>query len=613
MVGNLSITFGQPWWLILIPLILPLLVWMGFRSLAGLGSVRRALAILLRAGVITLIVLALAETQSVRRSDRLSTLFAVDVSNSVPREQQMAAIEYVRGASKKRRKDDMAGLIVFGKAPRVEVPPAPSELNLPMGIESAVDVENTDLGAALKLALAAFPEDTARRVVMISDGNENRGNLLEQAMAAKSLGVQVDVVPIEYRYDREVLVEKVSIPPDVKKGETVNINVVIRASEPTRGTLQVFQKADNYRAPALGNEQPQPIELQRGINVFTLKQLITEPNFYTFSAEFIPAKDSGDKRAINNVAEGFTHARGKAQVLLIERTHGEHPELIKALRQKEIEVKPLVAPRIDGSGGIGGDLLPTDLAQLQPYDAVILANVPKEAFTESQHQLLASNCHDMGAGLIMLGGRDSFGAGGWMNTPVEKALPVDMQIKALKVQGIGAMALIMHASEIAEGNYWQKVVAKSALNALSSYDYAGLLHWEGQEAWLFTLRTISGGRPTMLRAIDRMTPGDMPDFDPSLQMAMKGLNGVQDAMSKHIVVISDGDPTPPSPQVIRQLVASKVTVTAVLTAAHGNDLGAMNVMRNLATKTKGRFYNVINPKALPRIYQKEARTVSRPL
>ena len=97
---------------------------------------------------------------------------------------------------------------------------------------------------------------------------------------------------------------------------------------------------------------------------------------------------------------------------------------------------------------------------------MILANVPKEAFTESQHQLLASNCHDMGAGLVMLGGRDSFGAGGWMNTPVEKALPVDMQIKAIKVQGIGAMVLIMHASEIAEGNYWQKVVAKAAINAL---------------------------------------------------------------------------------------------------------------------------------------------------
>ena len=158
-------------------------------------------------------------------------------------------------ASKKRRRDDMAGVVVFGKEPRVEVPPAPSELNL-LGIESTIDPENTDLGAAVKLALASFPEDTARRIVVLSDGNENRGNLLEQALAAKSLGVQVDVLPIEYFYDREVLVEKVSIPPDVKKGETVNINVVIRASEPTRGTLQIFQKADNYRAPAAGNEQP---------------------------------------------------------------------------------------------------------------------------------------------------------------------------------------------------------------------------------------------------------------------------------------------------------------------------------------------------------------------
>ncbi len=293
-------------------------------------------------------------------------------------------------------------------------------------------------------------------------------------------------MPIDYFYDREVLVEKVSIPPDVKKGETVNINVVIRASEPTRGTLQIFQKADNYRAPAAGNEQPVPVELDRGINVRQLKQLITEPNFYTFSAEFVPDKDSGDKRAINNVAEGFTHARGKAQALLIEGTRGEHAELVKALREKEIEVRVLAAPRIDGSGGVGGDPLPTDLAQLQPYDTVILANVPKESFTESQHQLLAANCHDMGSGLVMLGGADSFGAGGWMNTPVEKALPVDMQIKAIKVQGIGAMVLIMHASEIAEGNYWQAVVAKAAISSLSSYDYCGLLHWEGQEAWLFT-------------------------------------------------------------------------------------------------------------------------------
>ena len=612
-LGNWSVTVGNPWWLILIPLILPPLVWVSARSLAGLGPIRRALAILFRAAVITLIVLALAEVQSVRRTDRLTTMFLVDASNSMPRELQKASLDYVTEASKKRRRDDLSGVVVFGKEPRVEVPPAPSELNVSGGIENTIDPENTDLGAAVKLALATFPEDTARRIVVLSDGNENRGNLLEQALAAKQLGVQVDVLPVDYVYDREVLVEKVAIPPDVKKGERVNINVVIRASEPTRGTLQIFQKSDNATAPAPGNEKPEPVELQRGVNVFTLQQLITEPNFYTFSAVFNPEQGSGDRRAINNVAQGFTHARGKAQVLLIEGTAGEHGELVKALREKEIEVKVMTGPRIDGSTGLGGDTLPTDLAQLQPYDAIILANVPKEAFTESQHQLLAANCHDMGGGLVMIGGPDSFGAGGWMNTPVEKALPVDMQIKALKVQGIGAMVLIMHASEIAEGNYWQKVVAKAAISSLSSYDYAGLLHWEGQEAWLFTLRPIGTGRGSMLRAIDRMTPGDMPDFDPSLLMAMKGLNAVKDAMSKHIVVISDGDPTPPSPRVINQLAASKITVTTVLTAAHGNDPGALAIMRNLAVRTKGRFYDVKNPRALPRIYQKEARSISRPL
>ena len=232
----------------------------------------------------------------------------------------------------------------------------------------------------------------------------------------------------------------------------------------------------------------------------------------------------------------------------------------------------LAAPRIDGSGAVGGDPLPTDLAQLQPYDTVILGNVPKEAFTESQHQLLESNVHDMGAGLIMLGGRDSFGAGGWMNTPVEKALPVDMQIKALKVQGIGAMVLIMHASEIAEGNYWQKVVAKAAINALSSYDYAGMLHWEGQEAWLFTLRPIGGGRR---RHAPRDRPDDARRHARLRPVAPDGDEGAERRQGRDDQAHRHHQRRRPDAArrtgVINQLVANKITVTAVLTAAHGND------------------------------------------
>ncbi len=614
MLGNLSVTVGNWWWLVAWPVIVPPLILMSMKSLSGLGRVRQAIAILLRTAVVTLIILALAQVQSVQKNDKLTTIFLLDRSESVPVSPEWGTtmLSYVNGAIKtQKRPDDLAGVIVFAKEPRVEVAPSihPPVLR---GIENAPEsLEYTDLAAAIKLALASFPEDTARRLVILSDGNENRGNSMEQAIAALGLKVQIDVLPIDYKYDKEVLVEKISTPPEVKQGETININVVIRAAAPTKGKLQIYQKTDNYLSPL--TEQPTEVELQRGINVQTIKQTIRDPAFYTYTAQFIPDQDSGDTRSTNNQAQTFVHARGIANVLLIEGTRGEHDELVSALRTKGLKVDVKVAPRIDSTGVVGGDQLPTDVAQLQPYDSVILGNVPKDSFTDEQIKLLAQNCHDMGAGLVMLGGPNSFGQGGWMNTEVEKALPVDMQIKAMKVMGKSALVMVMHASEIPEGNYWQKVVSQEALKTLSPYDYAGMLHWQGQEAWLFPIQTIGEKKGYMLRAIDRMTPGDMPDFDPSLLMGLTALRKTTDAMTKHFIVISDGDPTPPTPGVVNQLVAAKITVTAVLVAAHGGDFIGVQAMQNLATKTKGRFYNVTNPKALPRIYQKEARLISRPL
>ena len=72
--GNWSFSAGNPWWLILIPLVLPPLIWWSYRSLSGLGPIRRALAIVFRTAVITLVVLALAELQTVWKSDRLATI-----------------------------------------------------------------------------------------------------------------------------------------------------------------------------------------------------------------------------------------------------------------------------------------------------------------------------------------------------------------------------------------------------------------------------------------------------------------------------------------------------------------------------------------------------------
>jgi hypothetical protein len=116
----------------------------------------------------------------------------------------------------------------------------------------------------------------------------------------------------------------------------------------------------------------------------------------------------------------------------------------------------------------------------------------------------------------------------------------------------------------------------------------------------------------MMARIDRMTPMDMMDFDHVLVPAGAALRK-SDAMTKHIIVVTDGDPAAPTPAVVKSFVDSKITVTTVGVAVHGNDLMGQRALANLAKLTKGRFYNVTNNKALPKIFQKEARIVSRPL
>ncbi len=97
-------------------------------------------------------------------------------------------------------------------------------------------------------------------------------------------------------------------------------------------------------------------------------------------------------------------------------------------------------------------------------------------------------------------------------------MPVNMTIQGTKVRGKGALVMIMHASEIPEGNYWQKRVAKLAIERLSPTDECGTLYWDGKDSWLFPLQEVGDGA-MMNRRIDRMAPGDMPDFAPPCKPA----------------------------------------------------------------------------------------------
>ncbi len=608
-----QVAFDSPWYLLLLAA-LPLVWWSSFRTLSGLGRLRRAAAIGLRSLVYVLLVLALAETQWVRTSDRLTVIYLLDQSLSVSQAQSDAMIKYINESIRKQRdraREDRAGVIVFGSEAAMELPPLDEFQQMPR-VETMIDREHTNLAGALKMAVACFPHDTEKRVVILSDGNQNIGDAMEQARALAEADVGIDVVPIRSQSFGEVSVEKVTIPSDVRRGQPFDLSVVLNNKSgegqqqgPVDGQLQIVRKAGN-REQMLTDQK---ITLEPGIRVFRVREEIDAPDFYTYEARFVPKNPADDTMPQNNQATTFTHVRGSGQVLVLEdfENKGEFDLLVARLRAMNLEVS-LRSTRPEELFG--------DLSELQPFDTVILANVPREHFSDEQVEMLVRNTQNLGGGLVMIGGPNSFGAGGWTNTPVEEAMPVDFQIKNAKVIPVGALAMLMHASEMAEGNYWQKVIAREALKTLGDQDYCGVIHWGlPREEWLWRgMLKVGPNRSQMLGRLDRMTPGDMPEFESSLALARREFANLPDAASKHMIIISDGDPADANygPNgAIGGLIKMGVKVSTVAIGAHGAAGHAR--LRTMALKTGGKYYVVTNPKTLPRIYQKEARRIARPL
>ncbi len=72
--------------------------------------------------------------------------------------------------------------------------------------------------------------------------------------------------------------------------------------------------------------------------------------------------------------------------------------------------------------------LPTTLGEFCSMMRVILDNAPGLGVSLAKMEAIEKYVRDGGGGLIMLGGDRSFGPGGYYRTPVERALPVNMDV-----------------------------------------------------------------------------------------------------------------------------------------------------------------------------------------
>jgi uncharacterized membrane protein len=586
LIRNLD--FDYPWMFCLL-IFAPWIWWMQVAGHSGLAPVRSAIAVFIRLGIAGLLILVLAGPRSVKTSDIISVVYSVDVSDSV-NEARQTALDAVASSAAGKPAHDQAGLVIFGRTAAVELPPRES-FPFEKFLNAQVGRDATNLEQSLALSAAMLPEEHRGRIVLFSDGTETVGQLKDIVDDLQARDVQVDVVPIEYAYEHEVLLERLDLPRHVRLGETYEASVVLTSMASGKGTLVLEQNEEELTRL--------PVQFDAGRNRFAIPIHVESPGYYEYTARIeVPAAE--DNRSENNIARNYLFIDGPGRVLLVTDAQDDPQEWAyfqEALKHGNRQVEVIDALEF-----------PLDPLSLMPYDAVVFADVPADMLMASQIQAMHDSVRDLGIGFLMLGGPNSFGPGGYQNSPIEDCLPISMEISKKKILPRGALVIILHTCEFPQGNTWAKRITKQAIKVLNAEDDVGAIGYGmNGDHWIFEL-TPAGDYDKLVPQINKADIGDMPSFISSMKMGLKALKE-SDAASRHMIIISDGDANPPSPAGLQEFVDEEITVSTVAVFPHGPQ--GTKFLQGISSVTGGRFYFPSDPRQLPSIFIKEAKTLRR--
>lgn len=566
--------------------------WMSLNGYSGLNRSRAVIALMTRLSLAGVFVALIAEPRAIRTNDTISVVYALDISDSIGDAAAEKAAEFVARTVAEKPPTDEAGLITFGSNAAVELPPRPS-FPLEGGaliLNSRINRDATNIEQSLSLASAMLPEQTRGRIVLISDGSETAGNLRQVLKELQSREIAVDVLPISYSYSEEVWLERLELPQFVKIGENYEASVVLSSLQAGKGKLVLEENGQEIAEI--------DVEYQAGKNRFDVPIYLRAPGYYEYKATIRPA-EGADHLQENNEAVSYIYVEGEGKALLVKDPLGnesDHQALAQAITEGERAVE--VVDAYD---------FPRDALSLMPYDCVIFCNAPHDAFDSVQLQALHDAVYNQGMGFVMVGGENSFGPGGYHRSVVETVLPVTMDITKKKILPKGALAVILHTCEFPEGNTWAKRITKQAIKVLGTQDEVGVIDFEGGAKWVFEL-TPAGEYESLVPKINSAEPGDMPAFGPTMQLGLDAL-AASDAATRHMIIISDGDPEPPVPSLVNDFIKEKVSISMVAIFPHGG--AEVSKMRAIASVTGGRYYFPADPNELPSIFIKEAKTLKR--
>ena len=218
-------------------LLIALLIGAHRYSLVDFSQRQRLITLTVRTIIVILIVLALAGLTLFLPTQQTMIVLLADHSRSI----DAAAAEYRDMFVERSRQAIPAhrfgGVVHFGTA------------------------DSTDIAAALNPALAKIPPNYVPHLVVISDGNETRGNVLTAAIQS---GAIVSTVPLPSSSEPEVQVADLRMPHHVRQGEPFYLEVVVQSNVETEATIAI------YKNPFRLLEETR--RLQVGENVFRFRQ-----------------------------------------------------------------------------------------------------------------------------------------------------------------------------------------------------------------------------------------------------------------------------------------------------------------------------------------------------
>jgi uncharacterized membrane protein len=547
-------------------------------------------ALALRGALLVALAVTFLRPTLPRWVDRLNVVYLLDHSESISLAARERAYRFVADSARHLRSGDRDSVIVFGEGAAVDQPLAHrASVERP---RSAVSGRATNLFQAIQLAQATLPPGQANRIVMLTDGRQNAGNALAAAQAAKDAGIDLYYVRAPLTFTQEVVAESLVLPQEVKFGEPFQARVVAWSHKDTQGRVSLFRNGE-----FLGS---QVVRLSAGKNVFSYRQSLDQSGIHVYQAAI---EVDGDTIEDNNRAVGTVVVRGRPQVLLADKDKGHAASLVGALRSQNIEVT-VVEP-----AGI-----PRDMASLQKYDGVILSNVSSLKLTRDQMVTVRDYVRDYGGGLLMVGGEESFGLGGYYRTPIEEALPVTMEVKqkieipslavVLSIDRSGSMA--MSTDEKVTKLDLAKEAAHLVIDLLDERNEVGVQSWDTEFIWDFPVKPARD-KSAAHHAVATIKAGGGTDGYPALKEAYAVLFD-RPALLKHVIFLSDGQMTRGDfTGLLRRMSKDKITVSTV---AIGKDAD-VQLMVDIAKWGRGRFYYTEDSQTIPRIFTLETQLASK--